>query len=184
MKTLETMCLSAGRANPNLKCYVLCSGIPYGKGEDIFFSLFKQAWLQEPAELPIIGRGQNKIPTIHYDDLAMFVKYVIYKPPKYTNYIFAIDHTANRKQRKIVRSISKGIGGGKVKKIAIDSEVKKMKNYEHFVLDLWMRPSKIFEETGEEEEAENREEEPEEGEEELGEDGFNSSISTILHFLG
>ena len=41
MKTLETLCLSAGRSNANLKTYVLCSGILYGKGEDTFNPLFK-----------------------------------------------------------------------------------------------------------------------------------------------
>ena len=60
----------------------------------------------------------------------MHVKYVTYKTPKSTNYIFAIDHTGNRKQRKIIRSISKGIGGGKVKKIEVTDQVKAMPNYE------------------------------------------------------
>ena len=76
----------------------------------------------------------------------MFVKYIIYWTPKTTNYIFAIDHTANRKQRRLIRSISKGIGGGKIARIGINDEIKKMKNYENMVLDLWMRPSWIFEE--------------------------------------
>lgn len=171
MKTLETLCLSAGRSKPNLKTFVLCSGILYGKGEDTFFPLFKQAWLQSPENLPIIGRGINKIPTIHYDDLAMFVKYIIYKTPKSTNYIFAIDHTNNRKQRKLIRAISKGIGGGKISKLPVSDDLKKMRNYEYFVLDLWMRPSRIFEEVAEEgEENEQADEEPEdaEGEEETG----------------
>lgn len=44
-----------------------------------------------------------------------------------------------------------------------------MTNYEHFVLDLWMRPSKIFEEVNEEEGEEAQpEEEEEEGEGEEG----------------
>lgn len=33
MKALETMCLSAGNSKPNLKSFVLCSGVHYGMGE-------------------------------------------------------------------------------------------------------------------------------------------------------
>jgi len=45
LKALETLCISAGNSKPNLKSYVLCSGILYGNGEDVFYNHFKNAWL-------------------------------------------------------------------------------------------------------------------------------------------
>jgi adenylate kinase len=30
----------------NVKVYVICSGITYGQGEEVFYQLFKAAWLQ------------------------------------------------------------------------------------------------------------------------------------------
>ena len=42
-KSLETLCLSAGNSKKNLKTYVLCSGVLYGNGEDVFFKHFKVA---------------------------------------------------------------------------------------------------------------------------------------------
>jgi hypothetical protein len=41
LKSIETMCIAAGNSKPNLKAYVLCSGILYGNGEDIFYNLFR-----------------------------------------------------------------------------------------------------------------------------------------------
>lgn len=106
--------MSAGNSKKNLKTYVLCSGILYGNGEDVFYNHFKQAWLQDPQDLTIYGDGKNRIPTIHVRDLATFVRKVVERPPK-QNYIFAIDSTPKPTQRKIIESISKGIGTGKVK---------------------------------------------------------------------
>jgi len=40
-KLLETQCLAAGEAKKNLLTYVLCSGITYGNGEDVFSNYFK-----------------------------------------------------------------------------------------------------------------------------------------------
>lgn len=66
----------------NVKVYVICSGITYGQGEDVFYELFKAAWLQEPKELPYIGEGLNIVPTIHVADLAKFVIKVAQSPPE------------------------------------------------------------------------------------------------------
>lgn len=41
MKALETMCIAAGRAKDRLKTFVICSGILYGNGEDVFYDHFK-----------------------------------------------------------------------------------------------------------------------------------------------
>ena len=48
IKYVETLCMSASLSKPNLKSYVLCAGIQYGQGEDFFYNIFKQAWLQHP----------------------------------------------------------------------------------------------------------------------------------------
>lgn len=41
-------------------------------GEDQLFTYFKQA-LEQKEPLKILGRGGNRIPTIHVDDLAQLV---------------------------------------------------------------------------------------------------------------
>jgi len=40
-KAIETQCLSAGASKKNLQSYVLCSGILYGHGEDVFLNYFR-----------------------------------------------------------------------------------------------------------------------------------------------
>jgi len=40
-KSIETLCLSAGKSKPNLLTYVLCAGIQYGNGENVFANYFK-----------------------------------------------------------------------------------------------------------------------------------------------
>ena len=61
---------------------VVCSGLPFGNGEanDIFYEFFRRAWLSshpELAALPVIGDGQNKLPTIHVKDLTRCVRVLI-----------------------------------------------------------------------------------------------------------
>jgi adenylate kinase len=110
-KNLETLALSAPKTQPLLKVHVLCGGIRYGRGEGIFYDHFKNAWIQSPAQLPIIGDGKNLIPTIHINDLARVVKKVIdHKMTK--DYIFAVDKTKRPSQKRLVKSISNGIGTG------------------------------------------------------------------------
>lgn len=41
IKSLETLCLSAGKSKPNLNTYVLCCGLPYGLGEEVLFPILK-----------------------------------------------------------------------------------------------------------------------------------------------
>ena len=93
-KMIETLALS--NTNPMLKTYIICSGFIYGCGEDLFYDYFKMSWLETPRKLPIIGKGKNTIPTIHIIDLVSLIKRVIENKPK-NKYIFAIDHTKNRK---------------------------------------------------------------------------------------
>jgi adenylate kinase len=48
--------------------------------------------MEIPKEIPYIGTGENKVPTIHVRDLAKMVKYVIENKPE-TRYLFGIDRT-------------------------------------------------------------------------------------------
>ena len=41
IKSLETLCLSAGKSKQNLNAYVLCLGLPYGLGEDVLFPIYQ-----------------------------------------------------------------------------------------------------------------------------------------------
>lgn len=105
--------MSSVNTQPKLKVHVLCSGIRYGNGEETFYELFKQAWLQSPYNLPHTGKGDNLIPTIHVIDLARLVKRIVDTKPNHP-YIFAIDRTKKPTQKRLIESISKGIGTGQV----------------------------------------------------------------------
>ena len=113
-KELETMALQI--QNPNLKKYIICPGFIYGCGEDFFFDYFKKAWLGGVEYFPIKGKGNNFIPTIHIKDLVEIIKNVINIKPK-INYIFACDKTREPFLRDILESITKGIGGIKLKSV-------------------------------------------------------------------
>ena len=93
LKTLETLALSSTTTQPMLRVHVMCAGIRYGNGERTFYDHFQQAWIQNPTNLPIIGKGDNLIPTIHIIDLARLVRRVVIEAPKVHPYIFAIDRT-------------------------------------------------------------------------------------------
>ena len=97
-----------------LRVHVLCSGIRYGLGERVLNDHFKQAWLQSPKALPVIGSGQNVVPTIHVLDLASLVRRIAIEAPKEHPFIFAIDRSKRPTQKRIVTAISKLMGTGEV----------------------------------------------------------------------
>lgn len=164
--------MSAGRSKPSLTTFILCSGVLYGNGEETFFPYYKQAWLQDPEYLTYYGDGKNKIPTIHYDDLAMHAKYLIYKPPKRIRYVMAIDYTKKREQKHIIKSISKGLAQGLVQSEETDhSYFSKIPDFDLLSMDLWINPSRIFNEPLLEGEEPEEDEEEEGEEEEFDEDG-------------
>lgn len=88
----ETLCLSASVSQPNLKSYVLCSGILYGDQQFTLYEHFRQAWLQKYVQ----SGSSNRVPMIHVRDLAQFVFKITERPPK-NKYIFAIDHNKENK---------------------------------------------------------------------------------------
>ena len=76
----------------NVKTYVIAAGVLYGKGEAILNNHFKKAWLQDPLRLPVVGKGDNLVPTVHVTDLARMVKKIYESKPE-RQFIFGIDNT-------------------------------------------------------------------------------------------
>lgn len=146
----------------NVKTYVIASGLLYGKGEAILNSHFKQAWLQEPARLPIVGQGNNLVPTVHVTDLARMVKKVYESKPE-RQYIFGIDNTPKPKQKHLIMAISAGIGTGLVEQTDIPYQFPKVHpnktplqldlNWRKFLLmNIKAKPSSLFVQEGADEE--------------------------------
>jgi len=71
--------------------------------------------------LPLVGEGNNFVPTIHVTDLARMVKKVSESKPE-RPYIFGIDNTKKPTQKKLIRAISKGIGTGLISETDIPVE--------------------------------------------------------------
>ena len=117
MKNLENAVLTANKCKETLRTYVLCSGITYGNGEESFYKLFDTAY-QAKDDLKIFGDGKNIIPMIHVNDLAVYVKLLVYKRPDDIEYILALDHSKNRSQGALIRAISSGMGQVPVRNVS------------------------------------------------------------------
>ena len=144
IKTLETTAISSVNTQPKLRVHVLCSGIRYGNGERTFYNHFQKAWIQDPVQLPIIGEGENLVPTIHVIDLARLVRRVVIENPKVYPYIFAIDKTRKPTQKRIVTEISKGLGTGKIASVEEGSVSSEGGWKEMLTINLRMKASDAF----------------------------------------
>ena len=131
--------------NPNLRSYVICPGFIYGCGEDIFFDYFRECWLKKIEYMPIIGDGENHIPTIHVLDLIQVIKRVINLRPE-VNYIYACDKTKDPTFKSIIQSISKGIGSMDIKLLK-DFNINEihLPHYTELNIDLRIKNSSIME---------------------------------------
>ena len=87
-KYVENLVLQLHKFQPKIQSYIVCCGIIYGHGERILYEHFRKAWTG--LLIPLIGEGNNYIPTIHVEDLAKVVKKIIYELPKQP-YILAVD---------------------------------------------------------------------------------------------
>jgi len=143
MKNLETLALSAPKTQPLLKVHILCAGIRYGLGEAVFYDHFKNAWLQAPAELPIIGEGKNLIPTIHICDLARATRRIVADKVE-KEYIFAVDRTSRPSQKRLIQAISSGIGTGKVRQMESDDIADSIIWKDFLSINLKMKTSDVF----------------------------------------
>ena len=141
-KVLETLALSNN--NPKVKTYIICPGFIYGCGEDFFFDYFRLAWMGHLPYIPIVGEGDNFIPTIHILDLVQLIKRVIEKKP-IQKYIFACDRTKNPTMKNILRSIGNSIGGLDIKQLKeFNIENIDIPKYTELKIDLRIKPSSIF----------------------------------------
>lgn len=140
LKLLESLVLSA--AQDNVKTYVLAPGILYGNGEEEFSDLFKDGWLCEnPAGLSVLGEGNNIVPTLHVNDVALSLEALIARPPEEYQYVVVTDNT-NNTQKTIVETISKGIGLGVTTQVdpAGDSVLLGNSNSEVMLLNISFDP--------------------------------------------
>ena len=141
-KDLETLALT--NTNPMLKVYVICPGFIYGCGEDFFFNYFRMAYLNKPSPIPLIGLGNNSIPTIHILDLVNLIKKIIEERP-IAKYILAVDKTKNPSMKNIIKCISKGIGDGKIQTLHdFNIDDLDLPDYNELNIDVKVKPSKIL----------------------------------------
>ena len=104
-----------------LHTYVVCSGLVYGRGEsdDVFHSLFKDAW--HCNALQLAGAGSNMVPTIHVSDLSSIVAGVAKNAPE-QRYVLAVDSGADT-LKDIVGAIATTVGTGEIEQVSADSPV-------------------------------------------------------------
>jgi len=154
-KAIETTALAL-RDKGYVHPYVVCSGIPYGLGEDAFLGLFKAAWMGRDT-LRYIGDGYNYIPCVHARDVGRLVRRIVETKPE-LEYHLAVDR-GDVMQKDIVRSVASSF--------MLDYEVKSVTVPEALLaeladlltLDLRLEPSPIMEPTKEEEPSEEKAEE-------------------------
>lgn len=91
----------------------------YGNGEqnDIFYEFFRRAWVSlhpQLAALPVVGKGDNNLPTIHVSDLSNAIDRTLLHGQEFNSYLIAVDQSTCSTQRNIQTAISKGIGSGEI----------------------------------------------------------------------
>jgi len=96
VKSLELSAQVLHKYNSKIRVHVVCSGFIYGNGEqnDIFYEFFRRAWVSlhpKLAALPVIGSGNNNLPTIHVTDLALCLDRILLHGKEYKNYLIAVD---------------------------------------------------------------------------------------------
>jgi len=117
--TSENIILTKGNVRkPMLKTYVVWPGVLFGNGESVFHTLFKSAWHCSES-LPVIGDGNNVIPTIHVHDLAGVLMAIMNTRPEDCQGYVAVDNSHNT-LHEIVTAISKTLSNGAVKKVQRD----------------------------------------------------------------
>ncbi|GAW80760.1 hypothetical protein, conserved [Plasmodium gonderi] len=105
-KSVETLVLSLN-SKKKLNAYVVASGILYGNGENVFFPIFRNAWLS--LDNHIIDKGNNFIPIIHVRGLCQFVKEIYIKQPL-NKYIIAVDRE-HITQKTLIKTVSTFMSG-------------------------------------------------------------------------
>ncbi|KPA76388.1 hypothetical protein ABB37_07728 [Leptomonas pyrrhocoris] len=124
-----------------LDTFVVCSGLPYGGEEDVLEPLFRLAWSARPekdddvaptaavttaaslaatpaatAVLPVFGDGSQRVPLVHAQDLACFVRKLLCCPSANLpfperRYLFATDGANRNSWMSIVKGVNNMFGG-------------------------------------------------------------------------
>ncbi|SOV75826.1 P-loop containing nucleoside triphosphate hydrolase, putative [Plasmodium reichenowi] len=105
-KSVETLMLSLNSMK-NIKTHVVVSGLLYGNGENVFFSIFKNAWLSKDNH--IIDKGDNYIPVIHIRGLCEYIKQLYISQSK-KKYLIAVDNQYIT-QKEIIHTIASHLSG-------------------------------------------------------------------------
>lgn len=148
-KAIETTALAL-REKGFVHPYIVCSGIPYGLGEDAFLGLMKAAW-QSRDTLRYIGDGNNFIPCVHARDCARLVRRIVETKPE-LEYHLAVDR-GDVTQKEILNAVAS--------EFKLEYEVQPVTVPEALLaeladlltLDLRFEPSPIMEPTKQEESA-------------------------------
>ncbi|XP_068048580.1 poly(A) polymerase alpha isoform X12 [Anomalospiza imberbis] len=112
----EKHIVKLGKTNKKkFSTYVVASGHQYGAEEGLFHYFFKMCWLGETPAIPVFGDGNNVIPTIHIQDLAVVLQNVADHRPDF-HYVLAVD-TSMHTLGELVKCVSKNIGPGKIEKV-------------------------------------------------------------------
>ncbi|SOV10734.1 P-loop containing nucleoside triphosphate hydrolase, putative [Plasmodium sp. gorilla clade G2] len=105
-KSVETLILSLNSMK-NIKTHVVVSGLLYGNGESVFFSIFKNAWLSKDNH--IIDKGDNYIPVIHIRGLCEYIKQLYISESK-KKYLIAVDNQYIT-QKELIHTIASHLSG-------------------------------------------------------------------------
>lgn len=92
-KEIEDRVMSAFPPDGKVKALVVAGGIIYGAEEGVFHPLFKNAWCGDMDHV-ILGKGSNRVPTVHARDLARLVRALMDNPDNYPaeqRYFLAVD---------------------------------------------------------------------------------------------
>ncbi len=93
---------------------MVSTGILYGMGEKQLLRLFKQAILQQPDELTVVGDGANLIPMIHISDMCQVIEELAWNRPD-DKRVYLLSDSAEITQHALVKAITDSVGNGKVK---------------------------------------------------------------------
>ncbi|KAG5484094.1 hypothetical protein LSCM1_05949 [Leishmania martiniquensis] len=139
-----------------LDTFVVCGGLPYGGEEDVLEPLFRLAWSAEPerkqgdlattsATLPIFGSGQQRVPLVHVQDLACFVRKLLHcsadaLPFPERRYLFATDGSNQNSWRGIVSAVNRMFGGRCSMRQVAPASYPLYRDVERFTIDLRVEP--------------------------------------------
>nr|CAJ2469328.1 unnamed protein product [Leishmania braziliensis] len=139
-----------------LDTFVICGGLPYGGEEDLLEPLFRLAWSAEsekkqdehaatPATLPIFGSGRQRVPLVHVQDLACFVRKLLRCPADALpfperRYLFATDGSNQNSWQDIVSAVNRMFGGRCAMHPVAPASYPLYRDVEHFTIDLRVEP--------------------------------------------